>query len=138
MWCEIGIQHNLFACGYSVVLTFVEKIFLFPLNCLGTLAKKFSAIISLHYFPFSFISLSCNPNLYILVCLMVSHISLRFCSFTSLLFLSVLWIMYFLSTYLQIYGFFLLSVQIYCWIPLVNFFISAVTLFNFRFSIWFF
>ena len=50
LWYEVGIQHHSFAYGYSVVLAFVEKIFLPPLNCLSTLAKNQLAINVRVYF----------------------------------------------------------------------------------------
>ena len=68
--------------------------------------------------PFSLLFLG-TPIMLMLVCLMVSHRSLKFCLLFFNLFLSQS--RKFLLSYLQVYWLFLLPDEACCWIPLVNF-----------------
>ena len=85
--------------------------------------EKSSAIISSNIFStsFSLFSFSGTSTMCMLVCLVVSHWSLGLCSLFFSLFLSVPQYQQFLLSCSQVYWFFLLPIQIWMWIPLVNF-----------------
>ena len=85
--------------------------------------EKFSVIISSNTFStsFSLSSFSETSTMYMLVSLVVSHWSLGLCSLFFSIFLSVPLYLQFLLFCIQVSWFFLLLIQIWIWIPLVNF-----------------